>query len=588
MSSLRRLILLVCPTALMAQTVSFASLAADATGNVYLTSPLILRTAQPANAGNVFRYVPASGWSWFAPDWGPAVGMVDVSSAGDVMAATAVRNTLQCVLSACKLVTTVTAKLAAPGYRLDNFGGYIQVSGNGRFALLSSGTSQTVVDLRTGASQRYTGIVTASKQAITDNGCALLFGSGATGLLLRCPDADRHFAMAARFGNAKINAAGTAIVYSYLTGSQPEGRLLVRAIDVSTEKDVVVAQELPPLAPVAVEVWGSSTQIWISHDGNRIVYLAATSRDPYAAQVFSVSSDGSGRRQLTGSTAYPEGFVEAMISPDGSLAYAISQSNRVLRIGIGGGQTNEIVPRTPVVTGYGYGYNGMAPGSISLLRGNALSDGAASAGGVLPLTLAGAGVKVAGRYAPILSTQPYAIRYQIPFETTPGLVAIEVLSDSPFQQNPAGSIPGYPIVAWDLSFLELSPDPAISTGFYAIHQDFGSFVTLDHPAQPDEIVHFYVVGLGQVSPAVQTGQPAPFDPPAQAVYPPQCHLGDGGTVPVRFAGLAPGLTGIYQLSLQLPHDLPLKSGEKGHVDVSCESLRGDFVSQVTILVIGAN
>jgi len=119
---------------------------------------------------------------------------------------------------------------------------------------------------------------------------------------------------------------------------------------------------------------------------------------------------------------------------------------------------------------------------------------------------------------------------------------------------------------WDLSFLDLSPDPAVFQGISAIHQDFQSLVTLDKPAQPGEIVHFYAIGLGAVSPSVPTGHRAPANPPAAVVTPIQCSIEDSVaatvSIPVYFAGLAPGLSGIYQISVQLPNVFHLKPGQR--------------------------
>lgn len=391
----------------------------------------------------------------------------------------------------------------------------------------------------------------------------------------------------------KPQAAGTQIVYSYSSPSPPMQRtLVVRAIDVSTGGDTVVAEESAATFPVLSGPFGSSAQIWISDDGRQIVYLAAPVRDSLASQVFTVTSDGSGRRQLTDAAAYPEGFVETTISPNGATAYAISPWNRVVQIGISKGQVNEIVPRTPVVSASGYGGNGMVPGSIAVLYGTALSDGSAAAAPPLPLSLAGTGVQVAGRDAPIVSAEPGAVRFQVPFETALGPATITIKNLSPFEQDAALYFSSnYPITAWDLSFLDLAPDPSTGVWLSAIHQDFRSLVTLDNPAQPDEIVHFYAAGMGPVSPAVPTGQPAPSDPPARVVNPPQCSVGspysDGVPVAVRFAGLAPGLAGVYQLSLQLPSAFSLGPGQR-YVVVFCELPGGDFVGGVSIAVPGGS
>ena len=79
------------------------------------------------------------------------------------------------------------------------------------------------------------------------------------------------------------------------------------------------------------------------------------------------------------------------------------------------------------------------------------------------------------------------------------------------------------------------------------------------------MIHVYGRGFGEVSPLVPTRQAAPLSGPLSVVRAsPQCLLGRVGPellpLEVRFAGLAPGLTGVYQIDVQMPATLP-SSGE---------------------------
>ena len=168
------LVFLIPVDPLPAQIADFANVASDSAGDLYLNSSLILRTAKPALAGNIFHYTSQSGWEWFSPPWGPANGSVDVSSDGSVMAITNVQEELQCNVSNCQYVPVASAVLMAPGYRLNSFAGYIQISRSGRYAVLSAGNSNTLLDLTTGLSTTFSGRLAASGQAVTDSGCTLL------------------------------------------------------------------------------------------------------------------------------------------------------------------------------------------------------------------------------------------------------------------------------------------------------------------------------------------------------------------------------------------------------------------------------
>jgi len=99
----------------------------------------------------------------------------------------------------------------------------------------------------------------------------------------------------------------------------------------------------------------------------------------------------------------------------------------------------------------------------------------------------------------------------------------------------------------------------------ALHQDFQRFVTLESPAVPGEIVHLFMTGLGAVAPAVATGAPAPAIPPAKLASSITFVLANYASHPTRtatypvevlFAGLAPNLVGVYQVSLRLPDSTP--------------------------------
>ena len=92
------------------------------------------------------------------------------------------------------------------------------------------------------------------------------------------------------------------------------------------------------------------------------------------------------------------------------------------------------------------------------------------------------------------------------------------------------------------------------------HQDFSGLITSDQPARAGEIIHLYGSGFGPVTPPVPDGAPAPAVPVSRTMNPITCGGLDANanTIPLTllFAGLAPSMTGIYQLDVQLPNNLP--------------------------------
>ena len=94
------------------------------------------------------------------------------------------------------------------------------------------------------------------------------------------------------------------------------------------------------------------------------------------------------------------------------------------------------------------------------------------------------------------------------------------------------------------------------TGLATIYRDDNSqFVTPTNPIHPGDLVTIYLTGMGQTSPAVAAGQPAPLNPLASALVQPVVTLG-GAALSVTYAGLSPGEIGVYQINATVPSRAP--------------------------------
>ncbi len=169
----------------------------------------------------------------------------------------------------------------------------------------------------------------------------------------------------------------------------------------------------------------------------------------------------------------------------------------------------------------------------------------------LPSELAGVTVFIRGLPAPLLAVAAGAgfqqINLQVPWE------------------RPVGTLPSLEIrqggqrVHLDLS----GPLQTAAPGFFADAQGLGivqhssdfSLVTAESPARPGEILVAYATGLGDVSPPVPTGFPAPVEPLSWAMGAPSVSIGQR-EANTFFRGLAPGLVGIFQINFQVPHSVP--------------------------------
>lgn len=290
------------------------------------------------------------------------------------------------------------------------------------------------------------------------------------------------------------------------------------------------------------------TSVSINDDATVVVYV-----NPSDSQVYLAAPT----RRLTNDAA---GIAEVALSGDGRVVIAATLQGSLLRIDAASGAVNELVPRTPWITSPSFPsvdsaiFQAVAPGSLIALKGRGLAASSASSAAPLPRTLAGVRVRIGGLEAVLQSVSPGAVWLQVPWELSEQEGArVEFLSgDSPFETPPASVA----IHAWAPNFF-VTADP--STGYTAIaaHQDWSSLIASGSPARGGEIIFLYLSGLGPVMPAAATGMLSPADTLARITGPLRCQFWDGGPndSTIYFAGLAPGMVGIYQVSLQVPMGL---------------------------------
>jgi uncharacterized protein (TIGR03437 family) len=163
-------------------------------------------------------------------------------------------------------------------------------------------------------------------------------------------------------------------------------------------------------------------------------------------------------------------------------------------------------------------------------------------------------VSIQGQTTLIQSVSPNAITVLVPPTVTPSSNAtatspidVTLTSTSPFDGPHA-----------DMYIAQYAPDAGTLPGtlyVVAAHQDWHALVTTDDPAAPGEVIHAYAVGLGDTSPSVGYGQPAPSSEPlARLKIPISCSDNNTpmGPMQLLYEGLAPGLAGVYQIDSRIP------------------------------------
>jgi uncharacterized protein (TIGR03437 family) len=82
----------------------------------------------------------------------------------------------------------------------------------------------------------------------------------------------------------------------------------------------------------------------------------------------------------------------------------------------------------------------------------------------------------------------------------------------------------------------------------AYHEDGSTPITAQSPARPNEVITFYCTGLGAVTPALSTGQPAEVN---RAVTRVAVAIGTL-FADTLYAGTTPRLVGVYQINARVP------------------------------------
>jgi uncharacterized protein (TIGR03437 family) len=203
----------------------------------------------------------------------------------------------------------------------------------------------------------------------------------------------------------------------------------------------------------------------------------------------------------------------------------------------------------------------MAPGDIASVYGLGLGPVTPVGASSLPLgtNLGGTQVFFNNIPAPAYYASNGQVNFQVPFEAQPGPAQVSVTYNGQTGNTVSATIaPVVPrilrigignygiIVNQDQSF-PMPPTPGINS----------------HPARPGDTLVIYAIGLGATTPAVANGVASPGS--TLATVPNVGVMFGGGfaspAIPgtVVFAGLTPGLVGLYQVNVIVPQELPVNN-----------------------------
>jgi uncharacterized protein (TIGR03437 family) len=210
----------------------------------------------------------------------------------------------------------------------------------------------------------------------------------------------------------------------------------------------------------------------------------------------------------------------------------------------------EVVPRAPPAIAYrgvvdnatyepGYP---VAPGDVCILRGEQLSltDPATFVQFPQPTNLGGATVLVNDVKVPLYYTSFGQIAFQMPFSTVTGTALVQVERDGQISNTVTVTV-----VASAPQIL------AVTDGAYQLRD-------ASHPVEAGETLILWAIGFGATNPPVEAGTSVHEYPPPLVANPPLVRFQGGISAEVTpsFAGLSFGETGLYQVIVAVPADMP--------------------------------
>ncbi len=266
----------------------------------------------------------------------------------------------------------------------------------------------------------------------------------------------------------------------------------------------------------------------------RAVYLAAAGHQL-------LSWDPAARRSsLVADSAEP--FVELTISADGNVAWAVTDTNRLLRFDLRAESREEILPPLGHVAN-GQPRGTVVPGSAVLLPGKFMQ---------------GQEVFTTGGQWPVADVNADGLWFQVPWEARGAERRVAVrAAGNPFEDlTPIGFDGDY----WPSFPVQQVRNNSPGELLIAAHQDFRGVVSAADPARRGETIHVYMTGLGALSQEVPTGERGRFPPVGVAKALTCAGLAPGfpDRTPMGLAAViySSGMLGFYQVDVTLPLDMP--------------------------------
>jgi len=251
--------------------------------------------------------------------------------------------------------------------------------------------------------------------------------------------------------------------------------------------------------------------------------------------------------QVTGTARAAMSGRSMAIDTSGSTAYVITVSGLSVIPLTPAPASSRPLPNTRGAVNLASYQTAVAPNGLLSIFGTNLGANDIAGSTPLPVILGGTCVTLNNVALPLFMVSPLQINAQIPPNLAAGSYPLVV-------RSVAGQAAS---VSQQLAVSRFAPAVLVdTTGQIALFHSDGSYVNKDNPANRDERLTLYALGLGATSGgAVTTGVPSPTSPLA-VTGPVQLYFGNPGyaqaAIIVDWSGLTPGFIGLYQLDIRVP------------------------------------
>jgi uncharacterized protein (TIGR03437 family) len=212
----------------------------------------------------------------------------------------------------------------------------------------------------------------------------------------------------------------------------------------------------------------------------------------------------------------------------------------------------------------------IAPGEFITIFGTGLAATETVATAPYPTSLGGVSVTINSLPVPVYLASPTQLNILVPYEVSGTAASIVVTNN--------GQASNTVVVPLSTTAPGIFTQNSSGTGPAAIRHSNNSLVTSANPAKLGETVSIYLTGLGAVNPTVSNGTAGGSNPLSNTVEAVAVIIGNV-TATVSYAGLAPGLPGLYQINVTIPTSLV----GTGAVGIAIQTTEG-FAEQSTIAI----